>query len=583
MFRLQVRRPGRLDVRRRARPSRASSGPIRVRRTTIAALALALAAALGACTGRIGGVKDGTTGNSSALCAGGPPNPGPSYIRRVNRLEYNNTVHDLLGDTTAPADNFPAEEVSLGFDNNAQALSVSPVLAEQYMDAAEALATTAVSTSWTTLVPCAATITGAAAIDACGQQFIMSFGQRAYRRPPDADDVAALTAAFNAGKATDLTTGVRLAIETALQSPRFLYRVELDAAPASGATVVKLDDWEMASRLSYLLWHSMPDDALFAAAGAGKLSAPGDIEAQVQRMIADPRARGVAADFHAQWLRVGEIASVEKDATIFPAFTPAIAQLMQQETTQFLDYTTWDGPGDLASILTAPYTFVNGPLAQYYGFTGVSGSTFVKTPLDGTHRAGVLAQGGLLSLLAKANQTSPVHRGKFVREQLLCMQLPPPPADLMIKPPALSATLTTRQRFTQHSIDPACTGCHHLMDPIGLGFEDFDGAGVFRATENGQPIDDSGEVEDSDVEGAFHGVGELTAKLASSAQVRSCVATRWFRYGYGRGETDADACSLSALQSQFAAGGFKIRDLIIALTRTDAFRYRQVVTPAGGV
>jgi len=565
MIRLHVRRPERLSA------------------TVAAALLASLIAALGACTGRISAPKDNPTGTTSPLCTGGPPSPGPSYIRRVNRLEYNNTVHDLLGDTSAPADGFPAEEVSLGFDNNAQALSVSPVLAEQYLDAAESLATTAVNTNWAKLVPCAPTTSGAAAIDACGQAFIMSFGQRAYRRPPDADDVAALTAAFDAGKATDLTTGVRLVIEAALQSPRFLYRVELGGVPPAGATVVQLDDWEMASRLSYLLWHSMPDDALFAAAGAGKLTAPADIEAQVQRMIADPKARGVVADFHGQWLRVGEISGAEKDTTIFPAFTPAIALLMQQETMHFLDYVTWDGPGDLASILTAPFTFVNGPLAQYYGMTGVSGSAFVKAPLDGTHRAGVLAQGGLLSLLAKANQTSPVHRGKFVREQLLCMQLPPPPANLMIKPPELSSTLTTRQRFTQHSIDPACTTCHHLMDPIGLGFEDFDGAGAFRALENGQPIDDSGEVEDSDVEGPFHGVGELAAKLASSDQVRTCVATRWFRYGYGRGETSADACSLSAIQSQFASGGYKIRDLLIALTRTDAFRYRQVTPAAGGV
>ena len=565
MVRLHVRRPERLSA------------------TVAAALLASLIAAFGACTGRISGPKDGPVGTTGALCGSGPPSPGPSYIRRVNRLEYNNTVHDLLGDTSAPADNFPAEEVSLGFDNNAQALSVSPVLAEQYLDAAESLATTAVNSSWAALVPCAPTTTDAGAVDACGQAFIKSFGQRAYRRPLDADDVAALTAAFDAGKATDVVTGVRLVIEAALQSPRFLYRVELGGAPPAGATVVQLDDWEMASRLSYLLWHSMPDDTLFAAAAAGKLSAPAEIEAQVQRMVADPKARGMVADYHSQWLRVGEISGVEKDPGIFPAFTPAIAQLMQQETEQFLDFVTWDGPGDLASILTAPFTFVNGPLAQYYGMTGISGSAFVKTPLDGTHRAGVLGQGGLLSLLAKANQTSPVHRGKFVREQLLCMQLPPPPADLMIKPPELSSTLTTRQRFTQHSIDPACTPCHHLMDPIGLGFEDFDGAGAFRALENGQPIDDSGEVEDSDVEGTFHGVGELASRLASSAEVRTCVATRWFRYGYGRGETSADSCSLSAIQSQFAAGGYKIRDLLIALTRTDAFRYRPVTPPAGGV
>ena len=539
---------------------------------------------ISSCTGTIGGSSgDGTVGGHSSLCRGAAPQPGPSFIRRVNRLEYNNTVRDLLGDTTHPADTFPAEERRLGFDNNADALSVSPVLAEQYMLAAESLAAAAVDAHWATLVPCAPGTTGAAAVDACGRDFIAGFGKRAYRRPLDADDLAPLTAVFDAGKATDLKTGIRLVIATALQSPRFLYRVELGAAPRAGATVVKLDDWEMAARLSYLLWHSAPDDMLFAAAEAGRLTAAADVAAQVRRMVADPRARGVVADFNAQWLRVDEIDGVEKVATAFPKYSPAIAGLMQQETSTFLDYVTWDGAGDLATILTAPFTFANATLAQYYGFAGVSGDAFVKTPLGAaTHRAGVLSQGGLLSLLGKADQTSPVHRGKFVREQLLCMQLPPPPANITIKPPELSTTLTTRQRFTQHSIDPACTGCHHLMDPIGLGFEDFDGAGVFRASENGQPIDDSGEVQDSDVTGPFHGVGELAAKLSSSAQVRSCVATKWFRYGYGRGETAADACSLESLNIQFAAGGFKILDLLIGLTQTDAFLYRQVTPAAGG-
>jgi len=536
------------------------------------------------CTGAIGGSPtEGTVGRKDALCQSTAPSPGPSYIRRVNRLEYNNTVRDLLGDTTQPADGFPAEEKRLGFDNNADALSVSPVLAEQYMSAAETVATAALNGRWAALVPCAANTTDAAAVDACGRDFIAKFGQKAYRRPLDADDSAVLTAVFDAGKTTDLKTGIRLVVETALQSPRFLYRVEFGAVAASGQTVVKVDDWEMASRLSYLLWHSMPDDALFTAAQAGQLSSSDQIQTQVQRMIADPKARGVTADFYAQWLRVGEVASAEKMPTVFPSYSPAIAGLMQQETEQFLDDVTWDGGGDLRSIFTAPYTFLNGQLAQYYGVSGVSGTAFVKTALDGsTHRGGVLTQGGLLSLLGKANQTSPVHRGKFVREQMLCMQLPPPPADIMIKPPELSTTLTTRQRFTQHSVDPACTGCHRLMDPIGLGFEDFDGAGIFRATENGQPVDDSGLVNDSDITGAFHGVGELSSKLADSAQVQACVSTHWFRYGYGRGETDADSCSLSRIKSQFAAGGFQVRDLMVALTQTDAFIYRQVTPPAGG-
>jgi hypothetical protein len=532
----------------------------------------------GSCTGAISD-PGGSAGTTSPLCRAGAIDPGPSYIRRVTRLEYNNTVRDLLGDTSGVANGFPTEEKRLGFDNNADALSVSPVLAEQYMLAAETLSANAVASNLGQLVPCDPAADG---VDACGQQFIATFGRRAFRRPLTPDDVALLTTVFDAGKSTDFATGVRLVIATALQTPQFLYRVEFGVAPARGQTAVKLDDWEMASRLSYLLWNTMPDDTLFAAAEAGRLTAAADVDAQVERMLADPRARGVVADFNTQWLRIAEFDTAEKDGAVFPAFNAGIAALMHQETARFMDYVTWDGDGDLGAMFTAPFTFVNGPLAQYYGIPGVTGSAFVQTPVADQHRAGVLTQGGILSLLGKANQTSPVHRGKFVREQLLCTDLPPPPADLVIKPPELSATLTTRERFSQHAADNACAGCHHLMDPIGLGFESFDGAGVFRATENGQPVDSTGNVLESDVAGPFDGAIELQAKLAASDQVRACVATKWFRYGYGRGETDGDACSLGTIKSKFAAGGYKMRDLLRALTQTNAFLYRQVTPAAGG-
>jgi Protein of unknown function (DUF1592)/Protein of unknown function (DUF1588)/Protein of unknown function (DUF1587)/Protein of unknown function (DUF1585)/Protein of unknown function (DUF1595) len=541
--------------------------------------AATLIAAAGSCTGVVSNPSNPSnpTGNQSALCQG--VNPGPSFIRRVTRLEYNNTVRDLLGDNSGVGNGFPVEERRLGFDNNATALSVSPVLAEQYMLAAETAATNVVNSRLGTIMPCDPATAG---IDACGQEFITTFGRKAYRQPLGPDDIAALTAVFNVGKATDFKTGVRLVVETMLQSPRFLYRVEFGAPAQTGQSVVKLDSWEMASRLSYLLWHSMPDDALFAAAEAAALTTPEEIGPQVERMLQDPRAREVVADFHSQWLRVGEFASIEKDAAVYPKLSPTIAGLMQQETAKFLDFVTWDGAGDLNAIFASPFTFVNGPLAAYYGMPGVTGDTFVKTPLDVKQRAGFLTQGGILSLLGKANQTSPVHRGKFVREQLLCTELPPPPADLMIKPPELSTTLTTRERFIQHATDMACTGCHHLMDPIGLGFENFDGAGMFRGTENGVVVDASGSVEDSDVSGPFNGVLELQSKLASSQQVRNCVATKWFRYGYGRGETDQDSCTLSTIKRKFAATGYKTRDLLVALTQSDAFLYRQVMPPAGG-
>jgi hypothetical protein len=549
--------------------------------------------AIGPGAGGAGGANMLTPAQTAALCAA-TVDPGPAFVRRITHLEYDNTIRDLLGTPTTVGDQFPTEEVRLGFDNNAAALSVSPDLAEEYLTAAETLATAAVTTNLATLVSCDPVAKG---VDVCGQQFIAAFGQRAYRRPLSADDTALLKTAFDAGKATDFATGVRLVIETILQSPQFLYRIEVGLAPAAGdpsiavtdgsapnsTKVVRLDDWEMASRLSYLLWGSMPDDQLFAAAAAGKLSTEVDIAAQAQRMLKDPKAHDMVADFHNQWLGLDAISTVEKDPTVFKTFTPTIAGLMEQETKMFLDDVVWNENGTLATIFTAPYTFVNGPLAQYYGITGVTGSAFVKTPLDGTQRLGMLTEGGFLSQQAKTNQTSPVHRGKFVREQFLCQQLPPPPPNLQIVPPSLSPTLTTRQRFAQHSAAATCAGCHSLMDPLGLGFETFDGAGLYRATENGQPIDASGQVANADAElaGPFNGAVELEKKLGGSATVQACMTTQWFRYAYGRSETDADTCSMATLATKFAAGGYKMQDLLAALTQTKAFLYRRV-TPAVG-
>lgn len=532
---------------------------------------------LAGCKGVVGDTTPPPTGTTTPLCQ--TKDPGPAIVRRLTRVEYSNTVRDLLGVAAGAADGFPVEERRLGFDNNAGALGTSPVLVEQYLNAAEKAATDVVTNRLSSVVPCDAATAG---VDACGQQFIHAFATKAYRGSLSDDDVALLTSVFDGGKATDFKTGVLLVIEAVLQSPRFLYRVEFGTAPQGGEAVVPLDNWEMATRLSYLLWQTMPDDELRAAAQSGLLTQPQDIDLQVERMLQDPKAHRVVADFHNQWLRVGEIATVEKDHTAFGSFTPTIAGLMQQEARLFLDDVAWQGDANLNALFTAPYTFVNGPLAAYYGITGVSGADFVKTPLDSTPRAGFLTQGGILSLLGNANQTSPVHRGKFVREQLLCSDLPPPPADLMIKPPELSTTLTTRQRFTQHAADAACSVCHKLMDPIGLGFESFDGAGRFRTVENGQAIDSTGQVLSSDIAEPFDGLVDLQSKLAASEQVRACVATKWFRYGYGRGETDADACSLGKLKSSFAEGGYKFRDLLVALTRSNAFLYRRVTTPAGG-
>lgn len=506
------------------------------------------------------------------------PQPGSAPVRRMTRFEYNNTVRDLLGDETSPAQSFSLEEEALGFNNNAANLVTSAALAEKYMLAAEGIALRATTgSSAATLIGCDPTVGD----QACAQQFVDRFGKRAFRRPLTADESTTLMEQFENGLADgDFLGGIQMVIETALQSPPFLYRVEFGTVAEAGATAVRLTDWETAARLSYLLWGSMPDDELFTAVEAGKLTVPADIEAQARRMLDDPRAHDAVANFHEQWLDYDRIANVGKDAATFPEWSSAIGALMREETRAFLDEAVFGASGGLRYLLTSPSTFLNAELAAFYGVTGPTGTSFEPVALDPTMRAGVLTLGTLLTINAHSNQTSPVHRGKLVRERFLCANIPPPPPDVMIKAPEPDPSSTTRQRFAQHSADAACAGCHSLMDPVGFGFENYDGMGRYRSTEAGLPIDASGELSLTDIDGAFNGVAELAGKLAQSQQVRDCYATQWFRFAYGRGETDGDSCSIASLSSRFAQANGNIKELLVALSQTDAFLYRPAgVTP----
>ena len=504
------------------------------------------------------------------------PAPGAAPVRRMTRVEYNSTVRDLLGDTTSPAQGFALEEEALGFNNNAANLVTSAALAEKYMLAAEGIAARATAQGMDR-IGCDPVALGN---EVCARQFIESFGKRAFRRPLTTDESTLLFGQFSAGLAEDdFVTGIQMVIETALQSPPFLYRVELGVTPAAGETVVRLTDWETASRLSYLLWGSMPDETLFSAAEQGKLTAREDIEAQARRMLDDPKAHDAVATFHEQWLDYGRIANVGKDAAIFPEWSAEIGPLMHEETRRFLDDAVFGEGGGLGYLLSSPNSFLDPKLATFYGVTAPAAAGFTRVALDATQRAGLLTLGSLLTINAHSNQTSPVHRGKLVRELLLCDAIPPPPADVMIKAPEPDPNSTTRERFAQHSAEAACKGCHTLMDPIGFGFENYDGMGRYRSTENGLAIDASGELTGTDVDGTFMGAVGLASKLAQSADVRTCYATQWFRFAYGRGENASDACSLATLSTRLTSSGGSIKELLLALTQTDAFLYR----PAGGM
>ena len=539
-----------------------------------------------------GGVGPGTgVGGAGNLGTGGAPppvdacltspspNPGRSPLRRLNRDEYRRTIRDLLPSAAPLVDmtvnTFPLDEEQLGFTNNADALTTGLTLAQNYISAAETFAAAAVA-NLATLLPCDPAASAGEA--ACAQAFVAAFGQRAFRRPLTADELTRHLAIYTAGRPDGFAQGLSLVIQSFLDSPYFLYRVE-KGVPTSKAGVAALDHYEMASRLSYFLWGSMPDAQLFADAAASKLGTVAEVEAVARRMLADPKAKQSVGTFFMQWLAIGNLGAKTKDTTQFAAWTPTIVTAQFSEASAFLDYVFWmDGRSE--ALLTAPYTFVNADLARFYGMTPPAGTGFVKTAVDVAQRSGILTQGSLMAILSYDNQTSPIHRGKFVRNQLLCQELAPPPPAIAAKvtPPPFNPALSTRDRFALHESEPLCAGCHRAMDPIGLGFENFDPVGRWRTKDGTFDVDARGEiVAPSDVTGTFNGAVELGAKLAQSQQVRECMVTQWFRYGNGRAETtDLDPCTLQTLKKGFEEAGHDMREIPVKLAVSDTFRFRSL-------
>ncbi len=566
------------------------------------ACALTAASLSAGCTGEIG-ERPPVDEVEAPICVGDEIRPGPSPIRRMTRAEYNATVRDLLGDTTNPADDFAAEEEALGFNNNAYALVVTPTAAEKYMLAAEGVAARAAE-DVAELTGCDPAASDEVR-DACAKTFIDVFGKRAYRRPLTDAEKAELFGVYQAGIELEKSprlpadmqpatpegfeTGIEMVVEAALQAPQFLYRVELGEGVApleAGGDVVPLNSFEMASRLSFFLWGSMPDDELFGAAEADELRTKEQIAAQARRMLESPKARDAVATFHRQWLDYDRVGNVTKDASLFPDWSSAIGSMMQEEARAFIDHVIFEDDGSLATLLTAQYTIAPGELAAFYGASGASGDELVRVDFPAGQHAGMLTMGSLLAYYAHSNQTSPVHRGRLVREALLCDIIAPPPPDVSFELPMPTPNSTARERFKQHATS-ACASCHNLMDPLGFGFENYDATGRYRATENGKPVDASGEIIGSDINGTFNGVTELTQRLVQSEEVKACYARMWFRWTSGRAETEADACTIDQLETAFSGAGGNVKELLVALTQTDAFLYRTgtatiVMNPPGG-
>ena len=498
---------------------------------------------------------------------------GPSPLRRLTHTEYNNSVHDLLGDTTQPALGFAAD-TSIGlFDNTAEAQTVPQLLGDQYLDTAVKLAENI--TDVNALVGCDPSAAGAACING----FVDRFGRRAYRRPLTAQESASLIAIYDDTTAnSDSDTGVRGVVAAVLASPNFLFRPEFGAGDETLPGATQATPFEIAGRLASLLWASVPDDELLDAASGGQLETREQVADQARRMLNDDRAHPALNAFYEQWLGLPLLQSATKDAAIYPTWDDGLRDSMRRETQRFISHVLWEDDAHLSTLLTAPYSFLNARLAEHYGVSGGGSddATYTKTMLDTKERTGVLTQPSLMSAFASPSGSSPIKRGKLVRVRVLCQDLPDPPANVPAPPPPKQG-VSTRERFAMHTDSPACRGCHNLIDGLGFGLEHYDGIGAFRTMDHGVAVDASGEVnQTTDADGKYTGGPELANMLADSAQVRDCIPTQWLRYSLARREDEDDSCSLVALREAFAASDGDMQELMVALTQTDAFwNYRK--------
>ena len=498
---------------------------------------------------------------------------GPSPMRRLTRDEYNNSVAALLGDTSAPADAFaPDSQVGI-FDNSAEAQTVPVLLADQYLDAAEQVARNVPDIR--ALVGC--DVSGAMG-RSCVSSFITKFGRRAYRRPLSAEEASGMLDVFTqVSAASDPQTGVRGVLTAFLSSPNFLFRPEFGGATSIVPGAKQTGPYELAARLASLLWASAPDDVLLDAAASGKLASPADVAVQAKRMLSDPRAHGALRSFYEQWLGLPLLETVAKDSTAYPLWNEDLRAAMHEETGRFIDHVLWEDDALLRTLFTANYSFLNGPLAKLYGAPAPrDAAAFTRTMLDPNQRSGVLTQPSLMAVFASPSASSPIKRGKLVRVRLLCQDLPDPPANVP-PPPEPKQGVSTRERFAMHTDNPACSGCHKLIDGLGFGLEHYDGIGAYRDVDQGVAVDASGLLNATrDIDGPYSGGPELAERLAEGDDLRDCVPRQWLRYALARRESDEDACSLDTLQRAFARTDGDMYELMVALTQTDAFlNYRQ--------
>jgi len=520
--------------------------------------------------------------NNDVLTIAGKPDPGPLVMHRLNSREYANTIRELLylpADYDAAAD-FPADERGDGFDNNSDTLTISPVLIEHYLDAAEK----SVKRSFKPLDEGKGVLSAVPAqriLDA-SKNFkadfadsqakvrinIEAFLPRAWRRPvtkEEVDGVMKFAALSFAQAGESMSEATALAIRASLLSPNFLFRLEQDPHPDGTGKVYQLTEFQLASRLSYFLWSTMPDEALFEQAKAGTLRQ--NLDAQIARMLQDPKAVSLTKDFMGQWL---EIRGLEQT----PNVDKAMAASMKGETEHFFNYIVANNR-PITDLLDGDYSFVDERLAKLYGIPGVTGDAFQKVQLDPKQRFGLITQASILTLTSKplgtGLRTSPVVRGKYILENLFNQKIPPPPPDV----PPLKVddnhplTGTTRQIFEQHRTNPVCAGCHARMEPYGFALENYAGDGSWRSQENGIVIDTSGEINGH----KFTNPAEFRQVLETRKDdFRRAVIRKVLSYALGRGIQGTDKAAIDQIVASVKQDGDTFNSVIINVVKSFPFQ-----------
>lgn len=530
-----------------------------------------------------GSETDGSDTEGSGTDSDGPSGaelPAPAArLARLTHTQWENTVQDLLylDAPTGFSESFRADPSNAGylFDNSAAALEVDQALWSGYQRAAADTAALAVTTPGVldAILPVDAGDDAARA-----EAFVRDFGLRAFRRPLEAGEITGYAALFPGAadlyeETTGFDAGVQLVIESMLQSPHFLYRIE--RSTETQGEVIALDSFEVAQRLSFFLLGSMPDDELFDVALEGSLTQPDVLEDQARRLLADPRAKRVVESFHDDVFESESYVGAAPLPAVYPDAPENLGELALQEFHTFVERVLVEDQGGVRELLTSNVTYANAELAALYGVTGVAGDTFERVELNPELRRGVLTQIGFLAANATGVQPDPIHRGAFISERIACSELPPPPDDIPPLPDV--AGMTNREAIEELTEQPGsnCAGCHStFINPLGFPFENYDASGAFRIEDDGQTVDPATTVILDGVENEIANAVELAELLAESPAVHACYAKHWVEYSAGRPALPEDDALVARLAAASLDSSASLEDTLVEIVKSQPFTTR---------